>query len=228
MVLAHTYSTWYWTLDKTKLPFFTLTAAIRSTTRYHLGSIAVGSMILAIGQVFCKFIKTLVDNPCNLCCRINGIAQRLLRFFNNNSFIMVAIHGDPFCKSMRDAFNLLMRSDVFITSRITKLLFTIFNLFVAVGTGVLTYMLLPEHGSNQLNDDSIMYYVTIAISVYGSFIVGSRFSGVYITAVDTLFLCYMEDCERNEGTEEKPHYMSPELMRLLHKNAEIVPPPEQV
>lgn len=33
MVLAHTFSTWYWTFNKENLPFFTLTTAVIRTTR---------------------------------------------------------------------------------------------------------------------------------------------------------------------------------------------------
>ena len=36
----------------------------------------------------------------------------------------------------------------------------------------------------------------------------SAFFGVYSMAVDTLFLCFLEDLERNDGSEEKPYYMS--------------------
>ncbi len=36
----------------------------------------------------------------------------------------------------------------------------------------------------------------------------SCFFGVYSMAVDTLFLCFLEDLERNDGTPERPYYMS--------------------
>ena len=36
----------------------------------------------------------------------------------------------------------------------------------------------------------------------------SAFFGVYSMAVDTLFLCFLEDLERNDGTPEKPYFMS--------------------
>ena len=36
----------------------------------------------------------------------------------------------------------------------------------------------------------------------------SAFFGVYSMAVDTLFLCFLEDLERNDGSAEKPYYMS--------------------
>ena len=36
-------------------------------------------------------------------------------------------------------------------------------------------------------------------------------------AVDTLFLCFLEDLERNDGTPEKPYYMSKNLRKILGK-----------
>ena len=36
-------------------------------------------------------------------------------------------------------------------------------------------------------------------------------------AVDTLFLCFLEDLERNDGTPEKPYYMSKSLRKILGK-----------
>ena len=36
-------------------------------------------------------------------------------------------------------------------------------------------------------------------------------------AVDTLFLCFLEDLERNDGSREKPYYMSSSLKKILGK-----------
>ena len=36
-------------------------------------------------------------------------------------------------------------------------------------------------------------------------------------AVDTLFICFLEDLERNDGTPEKPYYMSKSLRKILGK-----------
>jgi hypothetical protein len=41
------------------------------------------------------------------------------------------------------------------------------------------------------------------------------FFDVYEMAVDTLFLCFLEDIERNDGTAEKPYYMSKDLRQIL-------------
>ena len=36
-------------------------------------------------------------------------------------------------------------------------------------------------------------------------------------AVDTLFLCFLEDMERNDGTAERPYFMSRGLQKIVGK-----------
>ena len=45
----------------------------------------------------------------------------------------------------------------------------------------------------------------------------SSFFGVYGMAVDTLFLCFLEDLERNDGSLERPYLMSTRLRKILGK-----------
>ena len=51
--------------------------------------------------------------------------------------------------------------------------------------------------------------------VIGSYFIASSFFGVYEMAVDTLFLCFLEDLERNDGTPERPFFMSKGLRRVV-------------
>ena len=62
------------------------------------------------------------------------------------------------------------------------------------------------------------YYLTpVIIITVGTFFIASAFFSVYAMAVDTLFLCFLEDCERNDGSSERPYYMSKDLMKILDK-----------
>lgn len=170
--------------------------------RYHLGTVALGSVIITIGQIICTMIRAIMNNRYmrvfNLCCNITQLVERLLKFLNKNTFIMVAIHGNPFCKSMRDAFNLLMRNivNVYVTNRVTSLQFGIFNIAIAAGMGGLTYVFLPK---DDIQPDLIWY--PILVSVIGSSIVAATFFGVYLMAIDTLFLCF---CEFIKSSFQKP------------------------
>jgi choline transporter-like protein 2/4/5 len=53
------------------------------------------------------------------------------------------------------------------------------------------------------------------VVVIGSYFIASSFFGVYSMAVDTLFLCFLEDLERNDGTPSRPYFMSKGLQRVF-------------
>lgn len=172
--------------------------------RFHLGTVALGSILILIGQIICHIIRSIMKNRYlrvfNLCCNIANYIERFLKFLNKNTYIMVAIHGNPFCKSMRDAFNLLMRNivNVYVTNRVTTLQFAIFNIAIASGMGGLTYLFLPKH---ELQSDLIVY--PILVSVVGSSIVAATFFGVYSMAIDTLFLCFCKFTILNQEVNQK-------------------------
>ena len=52
MVLAGVFAKWYWTRNKSKIPCSTLCTSIFNATVYHLGTIAFGSLIIAIIKVY--------------------------------------------------------------------------------------------------------------------------------------------------------------------------------
>ena len=51
----------------------------------------------------------------------------------------------------------------------------------------------------------------LLIAGIGSFIVADTFLDVFGMAIDTLFLCFCVDSDKNDGVA-KPYYMSKELM----------------
>merc|ERR550519_3168387 len=55
---------------------------------------------------------------------------------------------------------------------------------------------------------------TILISL-AAYLIASAFFSVYEMAIDTLFLCFLQDLEMNDGSAEKPYYMSADMMRIL-------------
>lgn len=107
--------------------------------RYHLGTIAFGSLIITICRLIrlaLEYIDAKVKNYDNFltraimcCCKcFFACLESFLRFINKNAYIMCAIHGKGFCPSARDAFSLLMRNivRVFVLDRV----WWIYNLFL--------------------------------------------------------------------------------------------------
>ncbi|XP_055380339.1 choline transporter-like 2 isoform X2 [Condylostylus longicornis] len=233
MVLAATFATWYWTFHKSDVPYFTTTKAFCRTVRYHLGTLAFGSLILTICRLIrlvLEYIETKLKKYDNaftraiLCCMkcFFYCLEQFLRFLNRNAYIMCAIHGKNFCSSAKDAFNLLMRNFLRVVTldKVTDFLFFLSKLLLTIGAGAGTYFYVENYyeGTDKL------YYsgVPTAIVVIATYLITSIFFGVYSMAVDTLFLCFLEDCERNDGSEEKPYYMSKQLMKILGRK-NIIP-----
>ncbi|XP_077286942.1 choline transporter-like 2 isoform X2 [Arctopsyche grandis] len=237
MILASTFATWYWTFNKSNVPFFTLTNGIARTFRYHLGTIAFGSLIITI----CRLIRLALEyvdykikkydnfltRAILCCCRcFFACLESFLKFISKNAYIMCAIHGKPFCTSARDAFSLLMRNilRVFVLDRVTDFLFFLSKVIISVGCGIAAYFAFTSPELYKIAGENLqLHYDLIPPLIVGiaAYIIASVFFSVYSMAVDTLFLCFLEDCERNDGTREKPYFMSKELMKILNKKNKI-------
>jgi hypothetical protein len=62
--------------------------------------------------------------------------------------------------------------------------------------------------------------VLIIIGILG-YISVLQFLGIYVVAIDTLFICFCEDMARNSGKADQPYHMS-DRMRKLMSVSEIV------
>jgi len=181
-----------------------------------LGSLALGSLVIAIIEFMMFLLRMAKSNKfqnrfavfminCLLCCMacIEGIAK----FINKYAFIHVAMHGYSFCKAAREAFDLISRNmfDAVIMDLIGgfvllmgKLLFTSVTLMVALAI------------------DPMLSAVTISIIAVVSFLILHIISHIIGVGVNTVFICYLEDLERNPDGNL---FMSPDVHAMLQDKA---------
>ncbi|XP_056267628.1 choline transporter-like protein 4 [Pseudoliparis swirei] len=234
--LAGAFASYYWAFTKPDdIPTFPLSASFLRSLRYHVGSLAFGALILTLVQI-ARMILEYIDhktraaqNPCArfiLCCMKCCLwcLEKFIKFLNRNAYIMIAIYGKNFCVSAKNAFMLLMRNvvRVVVLDKVTDLLLFFGKLLVVAGVGILSFfffsrrILLP---GNTFRSETLNYYwMPIITVVFGSYLIAHGFFSVYNMCVDTLFLCFLEDLERNDGSQEKPYYMSKNLMKILNKS----------
>jgi len=233
IVLAGVFSQWYWTFNKaTDLPDCSLGTAMWNATVFHLGTIAFGSLLIAI----IRMIRTILEYIEKKCKKLNNdlakcliwtckcclwCLEKFMRFINRNAYIMCAVKSTNFCKSAKEAFNLLMRNlvRVVVLDSVVDFLLFLGKLVIVLVTGVVSYLVFSGHIPD-IKDDipTLNYFFTpIVFIVIGSYFIASSFFGVYAMAVDTLFLCFLEDLERNDGSLEKPYFMSRSLKSILGK-----------
>ncbi|XP_050436520.1 choline transporter-like 2 [Adelges cooleyi] len=236
MVLAITFASWYWTFRKKDVPFFALTTSVYKTIRYHLGTIAFGSLIIAV----CNFLRAVLeyaetklkkyDNAftraifaCMKC--FFWVLNKFLRFINRNAYIMCAMHGNNFCSSAKQAFDLLLRNvlRVVVLDKVTDFIFFVGKIVITGATIAAFYFSFyePLEPLKQFADVfdrqfTLNYkWLPMVIVAVGAWIISATFFHVYSIAVDTLFLCFLEDSERNDGSSERPYFMSQRLMNIL-------------
>uniref|UniRef100_A0A3B5B3A1 Choline transporter-like protein n=1 Tax=Stegastes partitus TaxID=144197 RepID=A0A3B5B3A1_9TELE len=224
MTLAGAFSSYYWAFVKPDdMPAWPVFSSLGRALRYHTGTLAFGSLILSIIQIIRvlleyldhklkgaqnKFAKFLLC--CLKCCF--WCLEKCIKFLNRNAYIMVAIYGKNFCASARDAFLLLMRNllRVAVLDKVTDFLLFLGKLLI-VG-------LVGELKAFEDTAPHLHYYWVPILVIVGSYLIAHGFFSVYAMCVDTLFLCFCEDLERNDGSAARPYYMSSTLHEILWKN----------
>uniref|UniRef100_A0AAQ5XHV1 Choline transporter-like protein n=1 Tax=Amphiprion ocellaris TaxID=80972 RepID=A0AAQ5XHV1_AMPOC len=235
--LAGTFASYYWAKRKPQdIPPCPLFLSFNRAIRYHTGSLAFGALILSVAQLFRIILEYLeqrlkcVDNTLSrflLCCLkcCFWCLEKFLRYMNCNAYIMVAIYGKNFCTSAREAFFLLMRNAVRVAvlDRLTDFLLFLGKVLIAGGVGVVAFFFFTNKiPVIQEEVPSLNYYwVPILTVVIGAYLIAHSFFSIYAMCVDTLFLCFCDDLERNDGSSNKPYFMSPELHRILGKSNQI-------
>ncbi|XP_029920003.1 choline transporter-like protein 4 [Myripristis murdjan] len=234
--LAGAFASYYWAFNKPNdIPMFPVSAGFMRSLRYHVGSLAFGALILTLVQVvriLLEYIDHKTRSAQNACARFLMCClkccfwclEKFIKFLNRNAYIMIAIYGKNFCVSAKNAFMLLMRNviRVVVLDKVTDLLLFFGKLLVVGGVGVLSFfffsgrILLP---GNTFRSETLNYYwMPIIVVVIGTYLIAHGFFSVYNMCVDTLFLCFLEDLERNDGSMGKPYFMSKNLMKILNKS----------
>ncbi|OXB82199.1 UNVERIFIED_CONTAM: hypothetical protein H355_009078 [Colinus virginianus] len=231
--LAGAFASYYWASRKpADIPLWPLFSSFGRAIRYHTGSLAFGALILAIVQLI-RVILEYLDHKlkgtqnsftrfllcCLKCCF--WCLEKFLKFINRNAYIMIAIYGKNFCTSAKEAFFLLMRNvvRVAVLDKVTDFLLFLGKILVAGGVGVLAFFFFTQRIPVFAQEAPALnyYWVPLLTVIIGSYLVAHGFFSVYAMCVDTLFLCFCEDLERNDGSTAKPYFMSASLHRILGK-----------
>ncbi|XP_055739045.1 choline transporter-like protein 5-A [Salvelinus fontinalis] len=231
--LAGAFASYYWARRKPQdIPPCPLFSSFSRAIRYHTGSLAFGALILAVVQmarIILEYLDSKLKGANNmaarfvLCCLkcCFWCLERFVKFMNRNAYIMIAIYGKGFCMSARDAFCLLMRNvvRVAVLDRVTDFLLFLGKVLIAGSVGVIAFFFFTHKMPIFQEEVPTLHYywVPLLTVIFGSYLIAHGFFSVYAMCVDTLFLCFCEDLERNDGSSEKPFLMSAGLHSILRK-----------
>ncbi|XP_052586249.1 choline transporter-like protein 5 isoform X4 [Peromyscus californicus insignis] len=204
--LAGAFASYYWAMRKPEdIPKYPLFISFGRAIRYHTGSLAFGSLILASVQMF-KVIIEYLDRRlkkkenrvsrflqgCLRCCF--WCLEKLVKFLNRNAYIMISLYGKNFCDSTKDAFYLLMRNilKVAVTDEVTHFVLLLGKILVSGIVGILAFLLFTERLQRIIEGPTTLnyYWVPFLTVVIGSFLVAHGFFSVYSMCVETIFICF--------------------------------------
>ncbi|XP_036427413.1 choline transporter-like protein 2 [Colossoma macropomum] len=238
VTLAGAFASYYWAFNKPDdIPTFPVFSSLGRALRYHTGSLAFGSLVLSINQVIIMILEYLEKKlkvatnrvakfimRCLKCCF--WCLENSIKFLNSNAYITIAIYGKNFCTSTKDASCLLMRNIVRVAKldKVTDFLLFLGKELIVGIVGVCSYFFFTgkikavEEVTPPLN----YRWVPIMTVMIGAYIIAHGFFSVYGMCVDTLFLCFLEDLERNDGSAERPYFMSKSLQKILNKKNKVM------
>lgn len=213
--------------DRFDLPNFMVCRSYINMIRYHTGTIAFGSILVYIVypiRAFLRFIYIGIHkkNGCcsscmsTTCCCCMYCFKKCFVYLTKKAFLMVAIHGYNFFDAGKNTFNLMMRNRMNINIENWVGTFTLFvgRLLISILVTAISSWLLNSN-------EELQFFVAPALAIFVcSYIATGVFTGIIDNAIDSMFLCFMEDKERNDGIIN-PMYASKGLQKFIEKNSQV-------
>ncbi|KAG7345808.1 plasma-membrane choline transporter family protein [Nitzschia inconspicua] len=225
MIVSMAVSTWYFTIDR-QVSSCTVVNSILTTSRYHLGTCAYGSLLVAIVQLtraiitrFQKRVAQLTNQniarclfcfcQCCLCC-----VEKCLKFINKNAYVQCAIFGTPFCESGRKAFFLILRnaSTVGALGMVSGGVLWIGKVVISTLTTTIAYYVMTSYMGLSLHSFAAPCLTIFILS----YIVAGMFMSVFELSILTVLHCYIADQEMFDG---RARYADGSLKDWIDKNS---------
>ncbi|XP_022173488.1 choline transporter-like protein 1 [Myzus persicae] len=227
MIIAGSVATWFFTRNKDNVSS-PISTSISYLFNYHLGSVALGSFIITVLQIIRAILnyidETLKESQNEVAKSLYKVfqclfscLQQFLQYLTRNAYIEIAIYGDNFCRSGQQAFKMIT-SNVLRVAAINSV--GDFVLFLGKVLVVISTVLL---GFKMLETKPGVLHLWVPLTVAGIFayFVAHCFISVYEMVIDTIFMCFCEDCNLNDGVTQE-YYMSKELMDFVESSQKVL------
>ncbi|XP_045462807.1 choline transporter-like protein 1 [Harmonia axyridis] len=216
MIISGAVSSWFFTRDKNYLDR-PLRTSFMVFVKYHLGTVFLGSLIIAIVTFIKAILRALSSNNRTRwiveCCCNEIIA--FLRLFSKNAYIQTAMHGQPFFKSGGRAVSLLVSNveNVIAINSLGDYVLIMAQILIIVINGFLSNLIAQASGN-----ENVDIIVTICL-VFNIFMV-ITFFGIFEATIDSMFMCFCEDSLINDGMA-RPYCMTKGLRQLIENSKTV-------
>lgn len=246
MVIAGTVANWYFSRkdesgarirgdNPDQLPESPTLLACYRTCRFHMGSLAFGSFVIAAIK-FTRYVlnyierKTRISNAkcvhkiifCTVMCCLSCL-EYCLDKVNQGAFVWIAIWGGPFVPAACSSFELLWSNAnrFFVLNTVTEIILTVGKVLISLAVAGMGGAILAwgeNYGDAVVSSISLPVFMMFVCAWY----VSTMFMELFDTAVDTIFICFLVDEQYNTGgSPDKEMYARPELQELIGRYADL-------
>jgi choline transporter-like protein 2/4/5 len=211
LVISSAVCSWYWCDDKTTLGHAPILGAIYRSFRYHLGTAAFGSLIIAIIKMV-RAVLTYIQKKMHDAGADTGVMkvlfcimqcclwcfEKCMKFINKNAYIMCSMKGTSFCSSAYQAFMLIIGNiaRVGTCGLISNFVLFIGKIFVVLATVFAAYFWVEDHKNKGEIESIAPPLVCIG---FMSYCIAYIVLGVFDMSIDTILLCACEDEKLNSN-----------------------------
>ncbi|CAF3458018.1 unnamed protein product [Rotaria socialis] len=230
LVLAGVYARYYWDRERSGVPCSSLLASLLRALVFHLGTIAFGSLLIAIVKLIRGLLEYLEEKVkdktgsiarCVFCCCRCCLfcLEKFLKFLNRNAYIITAIYGTGFFTSARRAFHLIISNPLrlLVIDKVCDFLIFLGKLCVTGAIGILAFFFFTHRiaHAEKYVPELRYYFVPLFLIIVGTYIIATCFFSVYSMAVDTLFICAIQDIQLHESDNDHELVMPKGLKKVF-------------
>jgi hypothetical protein len=213
-IIAMSVVQWYFAKSRpSDLGVAPVLTATKRVLYYHFGSVVFGSLVVAVikyirymmhfvkayanpeGRCIGRFVKLIWC--CIDCCL--RCFEKLLEFISRNAYILVAIESESFCASARHGFGYLVSnlSGLAMVQTLGDAFLFLGKCFVGFASAGICALVLTQTPYFSLSTSSII--LPCLVVLLGGYLIGSLFMGIFEMAIDTVFMCYCIDEDKQLG-----------------------------
>ncbi|KAL3647077.1 Choline transporter protein 1 [Castilleja foliolosa] len=235
-VIAGSVASYYWARGETSpaIPFLPVFASMKRLTRYSLGSIAIGSLIVS----FTESIRFILEALRRKLKRVDSISESwfgkasyqtsqacmrgigcIVKSVNRNAYIMIAITGKGFFKASEIATELIMSNILRIgkVNVIGDVILFLGKLCVSLTSALFAFLMLDTHKYKSAHNKISSPLFPVLVCWGFGYIVATLFFGVVEMSIDTIILSFCQDSDEHQGTAQ---YAPPLLIETLNDQNE--------
>jgi len=198
---------------------FTPFVCLYKVLRYHTGTAAFGSFLIAIVKlaraILLKVQKSLKKKtkgsycaaPIDVaicCCQCAlWCLEKCIRFVSRQAYIQTALVGHNFLKAARIAFELIANNigSMATVSLVGEFIIVIGQCFATVGAGAAAYYYFSHYMADELHG-VVVPTLVVALLAFGT---SMMFTSVMGLTIDTILQCFLYDQQENGGAYSHVH-----------------------